>query len=338
MKFKHLYIYAAAFSLMASSCSVWESVKSTVSGNKEKPTTVSGAAATDITPSRKTDSKDAPQMDKTDRTMHPVVVLPSHVPADSATQAVAQPKEEVEAPKKHTNLEGVSRIVGGSWTITQVGDKEIDRDEDMPYIVFVPSEERFYANNGCNTLNGGYKVEGNKISFFNILTTLRLCPDVDFDHEINTIIAENADEMIKVSEGERETFLDFVTPSGKILMRLRRGSLEFLNGQWNITAVAGLETLNVPATVFFDLNDMKLHGNSGCNFFNGDIYLDHRMANAVDFSNIITTLRACEYPRQQTAILVGLEEATSVISDGSDKATLLDSNGTILMELQKAAQ
>lgn len=259
------------------------------------------------------------------RVIPPVIIPPVQMASPDSTKT-AEPKK--------TELSGVARIIGGSWTIIQVGNTIIDRDEDMPYIVFETSKGVFYANNGCNTLNGSYTMEGDKITFHNVLSTLRFCADVNFDHEINTIIADETPSTLKVSEIGSETIVEFVA-NNKVLMRLRRGNLEFLNGQWEITSVAGLATLKAPATVFFDLNDMKLHGNTGCNFINGEIYLDHRMANAVDFSNIITTLRMCEYPEQQTSILVALEETSSAISDGTDKVLLLDPEGKILLELKK---
>lgn len=334
-------------------CTVYEKVSSTVSskvngiiGKSSDKTVVSGGDAVKVdtvaaTPAADNDKRTALAEDiaksadsARERVLPPVRVQPQPV---VILPGVATPDSASIVESKITPLSPLARILGGNWTIVQVGSTIIDRDEDMPYIVFVPGDGSFYANNGCNTLNGSYTVEGDNICFHNVLTTLRYCADVDFDHQINAIVADEVVSGLKVSEVGNESILEFVTPAGKTLMRLRRGNLEFLNGQWNITAVDGLEALSTPATVFFDLNDMKLHGNTGCNFINGEIYLDHRMANAVDFSNIITTLRACEYPSQQTAILVALEETASAISDGSDKVILLNHDGKILLELSKAA-
>ena len=326
MKKSFIYITFLVFAGMLSSCSVYEKIM-----GKNNSTTVSGSEAKEVGVVNQTPSVAQEQSSEATsvKENHPPIMFPS-------TSTPAQPDTTTTAPKKTTSLSGVARVVGGSWTIIEVGDTKIDRDEDMPYIVFVPSEERFYANNGCNTLNGAYNISDDKITFHYVLSTLRFCEDVNFDHQINTIIADDVATDLRVSEKGNETFLDFVTPAGKILMRLRRINLEFLNGQWNIVGVAGLKKLSEPATVFFDLNDLDLHGNTGCNFINGKIYMDHRAPNAIDFSNIITTLRACEYPAQQTSILVALEECVSVISDGADRATLLGADGTILMELQKA--
>lgn len=240
---------------------------------------------------------------------------------------------------KLTMKTGVARNLGGEWTIIQVGATGIDRDEDMPYIIFQPSTAQFFANNGCNTLNGTYSVDDNdNVTFHNILSTLRMCPDVNFESNINAVITENVPVKIRITEVGQESFADFVDAQGKSIMRMRRGNLEFLNGHWNVESVAGLVKLEVPADLFFDLNELKLNGDTGCNMVMGSIYLDHRQSNAVDFSNMGTTRMACPAPieKQQTAILVALEEATSAIGDGQDKVMLLGSDGRILMTLARA--
>lgn len=254
--------------------------------------------------------------------------------SDAAKQSVA-PTEE----SKVTMRTGLARNLGGEWTIIQVGATGIDRDEDMPYIIFQPSTAQFFANNGCNTLNGTYAVDDNdNVTFNNILTTLRFCHDVDFENKINAVITENVPVKVRITEVGQESFADFIDAQGKSVMRMRRGNLEFLNGHWNVESVAGLGKLEAPAHIFFDLNELKLNGDTGCNMVMGSIYLDHRQSNAVDFSNMGTTRMACPAPieKQQTAILVSLEETASAISDGRDKVMLLGSDGRILMTLARA--
>lgn len=322
---KSIIIISTTIALLSSGCSVF---------NSTPKTTVSGGEATKATekvsnrPTQKAIDGNADKNNPTAGadTSHPKVILPGN--PESPSIAPAQPKK--------STLTDLGKVLGGTWTIIEAASTPIDRDDNMPYIVFVPGEGAFYANNGCNTLNGTYTLDGDKLSFHNVLTTMRLCPDVTFDHDINVIVCDQTSTPIKITEVGSETYVDFLSSTGKSLMRLRRPNLEFLNGQWDITEVRGLAQLKTPATIFFDLTAMELHGNTGCNFINGTLYLDHRKANAIDISNIITTLRACENPEQQTSILVALEETSTAVSDGPDKAILLDNNGTILLELKKA--
>lgn len=257
--------------------------------------------------------------------------------ADTAATQVAADNVGA-APVEKVELTPLAASLEGEWQIIQVGTHVIDRDEDMPYIVFEPATASFYANNGCNTLNGMFTLDGRDvITFHNVLSTMRLCQDTTFDNEINVIISDNAETALKMSTIGKETYVDFVTPSGKIIMRLRRGNLDFLNGNWEVESISGLSKLEVPADIFFDLGELKLHGNTGCNYVNGTIYLDHRRSNAVDFSNMITTRMACPYNDQQTAMLVALEQTESAISDGADRVMFLDANGRNLMTLRRAA-
>lgn len=292
---------------LVSSCSVFN-------GNKKSSTTISGSQAQTTQPTQ---------------------------PATPATPSLTPEKETPAAAQKlpQSMKSAFSRDLGGQWTIMQVASKTIERDEDMPYIIFEPSTARFYASNGCNTLNGSYEVndKDNTVTFHNILSTLRLCPDVNFDNDINAVVTENVPVALKMKEVGSETFLEFISSSGKVLMSARRGNLEFLNGQWDVESISGLDKLDTPAAVFFDIAEKKLHGNTGCNIVNGNIYLDHRRSNAVDFSNMITTRMACPYDKQQTAFLVALEEAETAISDGTDRVMLLGTDGRILMTLKKAA-
>ena len=298
----------SAMAIMGAGCSV-------IQPNKSKyPKTMSGAAATQVSP--------APAEQPT--------VAPG--PESQATDSAAA-NPNVAMLTMNTRL---ARDLGGQWSIVMVNGVTIDRDEDMPYITFEPSSAAFYANNGCNTLNGAYSVDANDVvTFYNVLSTLRYCADVEFDNMINTIVTDNVSTKLRMSEVGQETFVDFLGEGGKTVMRLRRGNLEFLNGQWIVESIVGLDKLEVPADVFFDLTELKLHGNTGCNFVNGDIYLDHRRSNAVDFSNMGTTRMACPYTHQETAFLVALEQTASAISDGNDKVMLLDTAGKELMTLKR---
>ncbi len=317
---KTVFIMAVcAMAFAGTGCSVIRPDKS------KSANTVSGASATRV-------EKNGPAVSAPAAIPAPAAV-PGSVPAHTAGQPDAA-KAEVAAI---TMLTPLARNLGGQWSIIQVGATVIDRDENMPYITFVPGSAAFYANNGCNTLNGSYSVNGkDEITFHNVLTTMRYCADVKFDSMINTIIADGVTTRLRMSEVGQESFVDFIGEGGKQLMRLRRGNLEFLNGRWTVESITGLDKLEVPADIFFDLAELKLHGNTGCNFVNGEIYLDHRRSNAVDFSRMGTTRMACPYTSQETAMLVALEQAASAISDGNDRVMLLDFDGKKLMTLKRA--
>lgn len=287
---------------MAASCSI----------TKKNANTISGTQAT--------------------KTETPIPTQPN--PVTSTPPATSSTVENT--PSSTSSISELEQRLGGKWTIIQVGSTTIDRDEDMPYIIFEPSTSMMYASNGCNTLNGAFTLDSqNTISFHNMASTLRACPDVPYETQINSVLSEQP-VPFKISEIGSESFFDFLDANGKSIMKMRRGNLEFLNGQWDVESITGVSKLDVPASIFFDIAELKLHGNTGCNIVNGDIYLDHRRPNSVDFSNMMTTRMACPYDKQQTAMLVALEETASALNDGTDKVLLLNGEGKILMTLKKA--
>lgn len=268
------------------------------------------------------------------------IEAPSTSTGDTADAPEVAPGSEsapsAEAPVVRQHSKKAAEKLVGEWKIVQVGTTAIDRDEDMPYINFDAADGRFYANNGCNTLNGSFTVtDDNVLQFYGVLSTMKYCADVRFDTEINMIIADNKPSKFKVKASGSESFMEIYNAQGQVAMKLRRGDLSFLNGHWQVKSVAGLDKLVEPADIFFDLAELKLHGNTGCNYFNGDIYLDHRRGNAVDFSNMGVTRMACPNAAQESAILVALEQSASATNNGNDHVTLLDADGKQLMSLER---
>ncbi len=306
MKIKEITLstLAIALTLSFSACSVFKSLGSSTSDNSEQS---SNKAQIDITPVTLEETPQLPEMTE---------------------------EEEEGTP---TALPGtaLASALEGEWYIIQVGDIEIDRDENMPYIYFTPATGQFYANNGCNTLNGSYTLTKRDVATFaNVLTTMQYCPDVEFDSSINAVLSDGFRTKLSISESEGETLLNFIDGRGNVIMQLRRGKLNFLNGHWAIDSVEGIDTLTAEADIFIDLNELKFHGNTGCNYFNGTIYLDHRIANAVDLSDIASTRMACPNSQQETAIFVALEQVDTAKNNGDSTVSLLDSDGNVLITLR----
>ena len=85
----------------------------------------------------------------------------------------------------------IAKTIAGEWVITAAGTTKISRDEDMPYINFVPAENRFYGSNGCNVLNGGFVVKGKTLIFKNVLSTMKYCAGIDFEQKINAVVCDD---------------------------------------------------------------------------------------------------------------------------------------------------
>lgn len=232
-----------------------------------------------------------------------------------------------------------TRDLDGEWLIVQVGNTMLDRDEDMPYILF-GSDGRLYANDGCNTINGSYSLGADDcFTFGRVVKTMRYCPDVDIQNSISAVLDGTSPVKATFTDIGAESYIDLAGPSGKTLVRLRRANIDFLNGEWEVTSING-SSVNPDAQpdIFFDIAERKIHGNTGCNYFNGEIYLDHRRSNAIDFSKMGVTRMACPYTPQETAMLVALEETATALSGGKNIAMLLSADGRELLTLRRVEQ
>ena len=223
--------------------------------------------------------------------------------------------------------------ITGEWNIVAVGQTAIKDLQEMPYITF--EDGRFFGSNGCNVLNGSYRLENGKIEFGAVAATMRFCPDVPFEHDINVVLADGQSYPLSIERKGHETYLYMLSSTGQKLLTARRHNMGFLNGQWIVTKIKDKDIDNEECNIFFDIPEGKVHGNTGCNFFNGDIYINCDRSNAIELSNMGVTRMACPDTTQETAMLVALEETASAIQQGENRVVLYDKNGKEVMTLRK---
>lgn len=224
----------------------------------------------------------------------------------------------------------------GQWTIVRVGKRNVPFEDDMPYIIFDEAQWRFYANNGCNTLNGTFLYNGeSSVSFSSVLSTQMLCHDAVFETEINGVLRDDVTVNVKIEQKGLETYAVLSNAKGTPLLTLRRHNLEAINGQWDVTEIAGEKTKDAGINIFFDIPELKVHGNSGCNYFNGTIEIDPYVSSSISFRNMAVTMRACPNLDLETKFLVSLEQVARVQINNAKHITLLDAKGKKIVELYK---
>lgn len=228
---------------------------------------------------------------------------------------------------------------GGQWQIAAVGDTKINVEEDVPYINFQPSTGRFFASDGCNILNGDYVLRSDGVMIFSsAISTMKYCADVDFAPAITQCLSGSEKYTAEAYRLGQDTYLYLKNDKGKAALTLRRHNMEFLNGNWLVTSIDGKPVDDEECNIFIDIAELKTHGNTGCNYFNGEIYIDPTRTNAIDFSKMGVTRMACPKTAQETAMLVALEEACTAIAGKNDETVLLlDRKGKQVMTLRKIA-
>lgn len=266
---------------------------------------------------------------KTDNTEVRKVTI-KHKKGETPTVPLPQPPAgNVQAPKPE-------ELTGGEWTVVSVGEININDVDDVPFINF-DAKGKLYAYDGCNVINGQYVVlSDGHMAFSNIISTKEYCPDIEYSALIASIFADNSSYVADCRKIGRETYLYLRNSRGNVKITLRRHNMEFLNGAWLVTSADGKKINDPEANLFFDIPEMRVHGNTGCNFFNGEIYINPNRPNAIDISNISNTRTACKNADQERRIVVALEMSVAAVSGKHDDTVLLlDKNGKEVMTLKR---
>ncbi len=263
-------------------------------------------------------------------TIHREVVTETHLPDDREEVKIGTPTK----PYSSADLE--AGRVAGEWTIITALGRKVS-GEETPVITFEETNHRIYGNNGCNVINGEYRYNASDstLSFSNILTTMRACANALSEADINSALNHTA-RYVWGREGTQDRLVFFDT-SGTEVMTLMHRNFGFLNGAWRVTEINGTPIDNPDVALVFDIDAMKVHGNTGCNILNGELSTDNSTANSLSFQQLATTRMACPPEYSEAAFLVALEEAESVRPLTTNTAEFLNSMGKPVMKLQRTA-
>lgn len=231
-----------------------------------------------------------------------------------------------------------SGSLSGDWAIeTVLGKKAVG--ETSPFIKFVPDEGRIYGNNGCNIINGQYTVnsEDKKISFSNLAATMMMCGQNNItDAEVGEALGLAVSYSVEPG-GDNESILRFFDAGGKEVMGLMHRDFHFLDGTWEVKAIDGEEVHIERMKIALDVDENKLHGNTGCNIINGTLETDMDSANSISFSKIAMTKMACPDSGWETRMMMALEEAVTARKVNAEEVELIGSNGKQVMLLKKTS-
>ncbi len=215
-------------------------------------------------------------------------------------------------------------VVTGDWTIEEVNGRPAV-GESTPYLKMVPQQKKVYGSNGCNTINASYiyNQSAKQLQFNDIVSTMRMCgtPGIT-DSEINEALA--ATRTYSWDHEGIEYYLYFYDSAGNQVMKLMHQNFDFLNGSWNIIAIDNEAIDDPDMDIVIDIDQGKIHGNTGCNIFNGVVDIDMETVNTINFHSIITTRMACPDPENQTRLIVGLEDAAYAKPIDSETVELLN--------------
>lgn len=238
-------------------------------------------------------------------------------------------------PKMYSPEEFAQGVIKGDWAIEKVYGQEAV-GETVPFLKYSNTEKRVYGNNGCNTVNAEYRYNpaDSTITFSNVAVTMMLCTKTGItDYLVNKALNEAASYTLQdVNDGY---IMDLYDSTGKNIMQLTHQNLDFLNGTWKVVAIEDEEINIEKMKLVFDVDEHKIHGNTGCNVMNGKLETDLDAPNTFSFEDIAVTMMMCPSIEYQTALLVALEEANRAKPIDKNRVVLLDSNGKAVLTLQR---
>lgn len=235
--------------------------------------------------------------------------------------------------KTYTPEELSHGIVRGDWAIESVYGKQAV-GETAPYLRFEASEKRMYGNNGCNTVNATYQYNpaDSTLQFSHILSTMMACAKEGItDYDVNRAL--NATRFYKWELKGSEYWVWLLDENHTEVMALMHQNFSFLNGAWSVVAINEEPTNNADMQLVFDVDEHKIHGNTGCNILNGTFETDFGTANSISFQAIGLTKMACDDPSRETQFVVALEDASHARPVSADRVLLLDNDGATVLTL-----
>ncbi|MDE7411082.1 MAG: META domain-containing protein [Paramuribaculum sp.] len=259
----------------------------------------------------------------------------------SANNIVTDATGQVETITSSETTAMIQHVLYGKWTAVKVGDATVT-GENRPYVIFEkdnvnPYIVKYYANNGCNTINGTMAVtKGGKMEAASeAAATMMLCPDAPY--EMGVTMALNTVRSYTVEQTSAGYILNFINATGATTMSLQKVKESVLNGAWNVTAI-GSESIDssLELEMVIDLQENKIHGNAGCNVFNGKITENPDAENGVSITDIRTTRMTCPNIAIENRLIDALQHAVNVKTDANDStAQLLSADGSVLVTLHR---
>ena len=86
-------------------------------------------------------------------------------------------------------------------------------------------------------------------------------------------------------------------------------------------------TINIP--------DMKIHGTTGCNIFNGALFIDPDKTDSMQFIDIVTTRMACPPGAHETEVLLALEGVETAKCVDNNTIEMFDVDGKELFKMTR---
>ena len=228
-------------------------------------------------------------------------------------------------------------VITGDWAIEEVmGKKAVG--EKAPFLKFTRqgTQLRMYGNNGCNTINASFKFQpkDSTLTFDNVITTMMYCGMEGItDREINQALEQT--RYYSLTKTDDYYYMRLFNKNHSELMLLMHQNFEFLNGAWKVTKLNDKDLEVDEMILVFDVDEKKIHGNTGCNVMNGTFETDMDSPNSISIGNLAVTMMLCPDMDMERALLLALEDANQAKPINAEDVQLLNSDNKVVLLMHR---
>lgn len=220
----------------------------------------------------------------------------------------------------------------GEWEIESMKKKAVSTQE-RAYIYLDFNANKIYGNNGCNAINGDFKLNGKNLTFSNMISTSEQCYGPTQERTIMRAFTDT--RGFQLTQLYNMQYLHLTNAKGQELMTLRRQNLDFLNGPWQLKELNGENILDKNVKVVIDIPMLTINAVTSCNVINGIVHIDPTKHYDVQFEDLQSSHFLCPDIQLETDVLIGLEETATCKAINSNEMALLDNKGNIILRLTK---
>ena len=239
-----------------------------------------------------------------------------------------------EQPMQDVAVTNPAQQLYGEWDIITMRKKKVYSLERAYLYLDFKGGNKVYGNNGCNTINGRFQLSGNNLKFEDFISSGESCRNVTNEKTIMHALADTRRFTLEAQYNAQ--YMNLMNSKGNVVLVLKRHNLDAMNGAWLIKEIDSENVSDLNMRVVIDAEMQTIHGNSGCNIFNGIITLDPTKDMAIQFEDLHSGDNdECEEIDSETDLLLALERTESCKRINQQEMALLDNKGNIVIVLQR---
>lgn len=224
------------------------------------------------------------------------------------------------------DMDNVMRL-DSKWQILELSGNIIKQqvNDKTPYLILDNKDNYYSVITGCNTLNGAFTLNNNRIEFSNGISTMMYCNDMSVEDGFKSILT-------KIKEYRMDAEYLYLLDGNIVLAKLKRfEDQDLVDTSWQLDLLG--DSLTDFKKLFGDkkaslifLEGHKVSGNAGCNNFNATVKI---AADSISFGPMMTTKMMCPNIEGEQLFLATLAKVNGFRIQGNT-LSLLEGDITVM--------